>query len=340
MEENTQVIRLSESPELLSQVIDIIEKEFKYHPDNSVQVDFYPLLKEDNLYNNFVLINDANEVLGHVGTKPCVYRVGENQYPILHMGGIAVPEEHQGKGYFKKLFSEVIYQLEKRHAFLFLWSEKQELYEKFGFFPIGGQIQPRETYQKIEGYEKVTYKDLKEEEKQNLKDIYQTNALFFFKPERDWSDFENTTSVNLHVKKDDGEIISYYLEGKGQDLNNVIHEFGIQLDHFEDEFLNFQQNACFMPFQFYPIEQDFYQLQYTALCKFGNPYFLQNFIKDYSRGEITNIEKKDDQLAFIFDNNDYSLSAREMMEVLWGPQIVQEFFGRYQGLFIPGIESI
>ena len=140
--------------------------------------------------------------------------------------------------------------------------------------------------------------------------------MFFFKPERDWSDFENTTSANLFIKRNCSEIISYYLEGKGQDLNNIIHEFGIQLDHFEEEFLNFQQNACYMPFQFFPSEQDFYQLQYTALCKFGNPYFLQNFIRDYSRGEIQNIKKQDNQLAFIFDNNEYTLSTREMMEVL------------------------
>jgi predicted N-acetyltransferase YhbS len=340
MEENTQVIRLSETPELLSQVVKIIEKEFGYKAENSVEVDFYPLLKEDNFYNNFVLINDVNEVLGHVGTKPCVYSIGENQYPILHMGGIAVPAEHQGKGYFRKLFSEVVYQLEKRHAFLFLWSDKQDLYEKFGFFPVGGQIQPKESYKDIEGYQKTTYKELNENEKQNIQDIYKANSLFFFKPDRDWDDFANTTSANLYIKKDSQEIIGYYLEGKGQDLNNVIHEFGIHIDHFEEEFVSFQDNACFMPFQFFPIEQDFFQLQYTALCKFGNPYFLQNFIKDFSRGEIQNIQKKDDQLTFIFDNNDYQLTSREMLEALWGPQVVQEFFGRYQGLYIPGIESI
>lgn len=340
MEQETQVIRLSEAPELITQVIDIIEKEFQYGSDHSVKVDFYPLLKEDNFYNNFVLINAKNEVIGHVGTKPCLYNVGENQYPILHLGGIAIDSRFQGQGHFRKLFGDVIHLLEKRHAFLFLWSEKQELYQKFGFSPIGGQIQPNEKYTPIEGYLKTKFTDLSEQELTNIKDIYKSNSLFFFRPDREWEDALNVSSSNLYIKKEGDEVVSYYVEGKGQDLNQVIHEFGIHLDHFEDEILKFQDNACFLPFQFYPTEKDFFQLQYTALFKFGNPYFLQNFLADFSRGEIKNIQKQGDSISFIFDNNDYQVTQQDMMEMLWGPQVVQEFFGRYQGLYIPGIESI
>lgn len=340
MDQETQVIRLSEAPHLLSQVIDIIEKEFSYDQSNSVLVDFYPLLKEQNFYNNFILIKGEDKVIGHVGTKPCVYMVGENHCPILHMGGIAIDSDFQGQGHFKRLFGEVLHLLEKRHAFILLWSEKQDLYQKFGFFPVGGQIQPRKEYFPIEGYFATKFHEISPSELEEIKSIYKSNSLFFFRPEREWDDALNVSSCNLFIKKINDEIISYYVEGKGQDLNQVIHEFGIQLDHFEEEMQHFHNNASFLPFQFYPTEEDFYQLQYTALCKFGNPYFMQNFLTDFSRGEIGHIQRDKEMLSFIFDNNDYKVDQKEILEMLWGPQIVKEFFGRYQGLFIPGIESI
>lgn len=345
MEEHLRVVRLSEIPEKINEVCKLIETEFQYSPENSVKTDFYPLLREENFHNNFLLLykeSDDNEILiGHIGTKPCLYQVYQNDYPILHMGGIAIANDYQGKGYFKYFFDYVLNLLGKRHAFLFLWSDKPDLYKKFNFFPVGGQIHAREEYKTIEGYQKIKANDLTDEQLAQLKEIYDLNSHIFFKPRReDWNEVKETKSINIYINEVENNIIAYYLEGKGQDLNNVIHEFGIHPDHYDTELLKFQENSAWIPFQLYPLDQDFFQLQYTALCRLGNPYFLQTFVSDYTMNEIQNYKNDNGNVSFVFDNHEYNCTEVELYEMLWGPQIVKEFFGRYQGLYVPGIESI
>ena len=343
MHNNYEIHKLSEKKEFLEKVFQLLETEFNYSGENKVSVDFFPLLKEENLQNNFILIDPTNnDLIGHIGTKPNLYHVNGTDYPILHLGGIAISNKHQGKGNFRYLFSYILNQLQKRYAFLFLWSDKNDLYAKYDFFPVGGQIQPVENYSPINGYRDTEYHKLESDQQKQLKNLYKDSHKYFLMPTReDWNDLNGTSSAKLFIKENkSNEITSYYIMNKGQDLKNVIHEFGIKEDVFEKELKEFQKNACFLPFQFFPLEEEFFQLQYTVLCKLGNPYFLANFASDFSRGEITDFKFSNNEVDFIFENKDYQMEVKNFFESLWGPQIIKEFFGRYQGLYVPGIESI
>ena len=147
------------------------------------------------------------------------------------MGGIFIKKEHRGRGVFRTFFEKVIKELsENRNPdFFILWSEQEDLYKKFNFFPAGKTYYKQETTQsKNPEWEVSNLNNLSSNDFNQIKNLWK-NKVFknsFLRADSDWDELRQITSCSLYMKRGKGRIIeSYFLMSKGMDLNGIVHEF-------------------------------------------------------------------------------------------------------------------
>lgn len=122
---------LEKSPQYIEQTKVLIESSFGYSSNHSFAVDFYPLFNPSNFKHCHILI-DNNQVIAHIGIKQRILK----GHKLTMYGGIAISEKYRGKGIFKDFFNSIV-TMYSNCALHLLWSDKLDLYKKFGFHPAG-----------------------------------------------------------------------------------------------------------------------------------------------------------------------------------------------------------
>jgi hypothetical protein len=218
---------LSEFPEYKTQLNSLIENELGYIFPHRYEVDFYPLMNEKNHHQLYMLFYQE-KLIGHIGVIKKTFIKQSHSIPALFIGGIVIEKSFQGLGLFKEFFLEVLAQYSDIHIKL-LWSDKHQLYEKFGFHLKGIQ------YEYLQNNEPQTHQvkkmdDLQPNEKKLLKQIYQDNTknkIALHRSDSEWENIFKIHSCEVIFLNDNG----YALRNKGMDLNNIVHE----ACHFELE---------------------------------------------------------------------------------------------------------
>ena len=223
-----QLSTLKDSPHHYKDVLTLIEKNFHYQRPESFAVDFAPLMHHSNHTHNFILIDEvSNTVIAHIGVS---LRLWEEQ-PVALLGGIAVSEDFQGQGIFKKLFEEVLKRYEKQVQAFILWSDLHEMYKKYDFLPLKSMIQTGEkNFSKPQGYQETTFSKLSLSEKNEMTKLYQIMSKSYQTLKRtpeDWERIYAITSTKLFIARNSqDQLTRYFCLGKGMDLHDIIHEIG------------------------------------------------------------------------------------------------------------------
>ena len=102
------IFPLSKKPSCLRATIELIERSFQYQGPNSFEIDFAPLIDKSNHENCFIMIDDKENVLAHIGAKDRTITVENEKFTITMLGGIAVDEKHRGAGHFQTLLQDVL----------------------------------------------------------------------------------------------------------------------------------------------------------------------------------------------------------------------------------------
>ncbi len=227
------ISNLEHKPDLVSQALDIIEKEFNYLPQYSFKTDFYPLFNKHNFQNCHVLLNKNSEVIAHIGQKKRILKKNTQSYDASLWGGIVVKKEFQGKGLFRKFF-ESLQAKENKETIQILWSGAPEIYYKFGFELKNQQYEYFQENASSEFFLKDK-KSLSPKEFDKIKELYLEKSkklTMFQRTERDWEEWFKVESADLYIYKKNDQIFSYFLINKGQDLKNIIHEHFIPPELF------------------------------------------------------------------------------------------------------------
>lgn len=241
-----KVCSLDQFPEFYAQYIQCIAQAFLYDHKNSVEIDFYPLLNSANWKNCFFL-QVGGELVATVAVKLRYIKL-KSMHQVAFLGGIAVKSNHEKKGYFTKLFSEVIARFEDQVAWMGLWSEKLDLYRKFGFTPCfeqhflkQGALQNNAMIingNKVDQcfWQQVTL-PLNAKQLAWWQRLYEINQQRYVMVERnanDWKEINQISSAHFWVYSnkqsslatDPSNWLGYAIEGKGQDLPQVVTEWG------------------------------------------------------------------------------------------------------------------
>ena len=237
-------------------------------------------------------------------------------------GGIAVDKNYRGMGLFKKLFQQVL-PLYQDNAFLLLWSDQINLYSPFGFYPCGELKQYKQSHQ-AHSYTQKKFSQLSQDEKDTISSLYHsTNELRPTRTAVDWETLFTMDTVDLYLKVEKNKIKNYFLKNKGQDLTDIIHEYG----EISSELI--QAGTLWTPEKL--------NASYVTLNAFQlkpGSYF-KHFIEDYADISIKSIGK---QTVFEFNGESYELATEDFLQGVFGPGRFDELDLPY--LYIPGATSI
>jgi predicted N-acetyltransferase YhbS len=334
-----KIFPLKEKPSCFEATIKLIERSFSYQKEHSFKNDFAPLIDESNFKNCFIMLNENEEVIAHIGAKDRFLTIGNEKFPITMLGGIAVDEKYRGQGYFQELLQDVLAEKRSDTSLFLLWSDNEKLYNKFGFHLCGTQFEI-ENEKKETTFGKTKYHLLSEKEQKEIQHLYKTSFAKTYitleRSELDWSLVAKTTSADLYINKMNGTISDYFFMNKGQDLPGIIYEYGSinetsqlisTISHFGKVWMG------------NPIG-DTESLQYQFFMSPGDLRLFTNLISSITNNLFTvrNINLMKQEVFFDYNEETLVLSVEEFLRGVFGPGSFEEL--ELKPLFVSGLESI
>lgn len=333
------IVTLKEKPHLLEATLKLIEKSFHYKEPFHFKIDFAPLMDESNHHHCFILIDENEKILAHIGFRSVNFNLKDEIHALGMLGGIAVSEDERGKGHFKDLFSHVMVEKKDDVAFFLLWSDQQSLYAKFGFRLCGSQFElsKKTTPQ---NFEKTKLHQLSSQERAQIQTLYrnsfQKKFLTVDRNIHDWEILAKITSADLYFKRTGSIISDYFFLGKGQDLTGTIFEYGSQ--NFERVTQEAQSYGKVWTAYAPP---DTESSHYQFLLAPGDTKLMSDFIQSYTNGKIVikGVNQMKDEVYFEFEKDTLALESEEFFRGVFGPGSFEEL-GELQPIFISGLDSI
>lgn len=333
---------LANSPNFFNETISLLEESFEYPTHHSFLIDFYPLVGPSNHDHCHLLIDDQ-KVIGHIGIRKRKLSYKGKQLDVALIGGIAIHSKYRGQGVFSRFFKDILKKYEKDVSLMFLWSDLSSLYNKFNFYEAGGVIQ---TGRKIllkeslnPNWIETNLKSISNEQFEEIKHIYnQRKDFHLLRDESYWSAIREVSSAKVFIKKDSNDsIYSYFILGKGHDLDGIIHEYNV-----EDEKDFFTEIDCYKLW----LPESKNKLFHKKEIRFG--YFIKisdlkrfsNFVSQITNGRLVIKGKELNKIFFSFDNNDFELEEQLFTTSLFGPNPIKEFENIFPSLMINGLDSI
>lgn len=333
------IFPLSERPSCFEATIKLIEKSFQYKRPHSFEIDFAPLVDKSNHHNCFILIDENEKLLAHVGAKERVLTLNGVRYPIVLLGGIAVDEERRGEGIFQTLFQDVLAEKRSDTCLFLLWSDLEKLYNKFGFHLCGTQFEIT-SEKKPSPFTKTTYKELSAEDQKSVRNLYEKSFRSLYlsleRSDADWRMLSNVTSADLYVRKEKDQITEYYFMNKGQDLPGVIYEYGTanDVETFLKELSSY--GKLWLGKDILSSEN----LQYQFFMGPGDTKLFAQLIFELTKKQfnILNINLMKQEVFFDFNEETLSLELHDFLRGVFGPGSFEEI--DVPSLFISGLDSV
>jgi GNAT superfamily N-acetyltransferase len=192
----------------------------------------YPLVLAPEAQGISWCVHSQGSLVAHANLWPrrLVQQSGQKSFQIGLVGNVATHPEHRGHGHMKALLAHLaeIAPAQNLHA-LVLWSDLLGFYQNLGFRSIGREIRFR-----IARSERIKPTGIKHRDARSLGDI-QLQALLLARPKLEWTlersieDFRTLLSIpdtHLFIRQSGTAIRSWFLIGKGADMQGVIHEWG------------------------------------------------------------------------------------------------------------------
>lgn len=334
-----KIFPLSEKPSCYEATKKLIEKSFHYKKPFSFEIDFAPLIDKSNHKNCFIMLDENENVLAHIGVKERFFTLNNKKFSVTLLGGIAVDEARRGEGIFQELFQDVLAEKRSDTALFLLWSDLEKLYNKFGFHLCGTQFELAGGNEQSP-FIKTIYSALNDDEKKQIRDLYQDSFtktyLTLVRDDHEWEMIAKITSADLFVQKHNGRIQSYYFQNKGQDLPGIIYEYGTKNDlaTYLKEISNY--GKVWMGTDIVPTEN----VQYQFFMGNGDLRLFTDFIFELTdkKFEIRNINIMKQEVFFDFNEETLMLELPEFLRGVFGPGVFEEL--EMKPLFLSGLDSI
>jgi len=248
---------LAQAPELFSETIALIEREFKYSADYKFEIDFYPLMRKENHQHCHLLIdNETNKVVGHIGFLQKNLKFKNLTLPTQFIGGICIDKKYQGQRLFTHFFKTLTQEYISNIALHVLWGDLHEVYKKFDFYPAGIQYSVAPSGD-------GSLKEIKFKSQAHLYNKIHETHLAPTREEADWDILKNITSSKLYA--DDK---NYFFANKGFDLTHIAHEY-----YFTDKKIK-------IPFQLWS-RGEVGASEHVALIKIVNVKYFYDFYSEF-----------------------------------------------------------
>ena len=335
-----KIFPLSEKASCFEATLQLIEKSFHYQRPNSFEIDFAPLIDKSNHHNCFILIDENEKVVAHIGTKDKFILLEKSRFPVTRLGGIAVDETRRGEGHFQTLLQDVLAEKRSDTSLFLLWSDLEKLYNKFGFYLCGAQFEVDKGKETSQSFITTTFASLRSEEKQEVKNLYQSSFqkeyLSLSREETDWKLIEKISSADLYIKKSGDNLAGYFFMNKGQDLPGIIYEYGTQgsLEDFLREISPY--GKVWTGKEIIPTKH----VQFQFFLSPGDIRLFSEFVSEFTKGKISirtiNVMKQ--EVFFDYNEELHALETQDFLRGIFGPGTFEEL--DLSNIYLSGLDSI
>jgi len=347
--ENFALTTLSDNPEYFEEVLLLIEEEFHYSEGHHYEKDFAPLMDPLNFENCYLYIDSkTNHVAAHLAVCERTLIKNNHEMKVVLIGGIATHKNYRRMHLFKHLMEHAL-EVHADAGLFILWSDLENIYEKFQFHRTGGLIETGtrnfSASERPSGYEKTKFNQLSDDEFSSVLDLYKTfNENYFFtikREEKDWSIIREMDSVDLFVRRDlNGEITRYFCVNKGRDLTNIIHEVSaLNKKEFDNLLKDLEMYKMWMP-ETESLRFKSSDIFYTAFFRLGNTMSLNTFLQNVTQTQLKILSADDGTIHFEFRNEEFKVTAKDFLQYLFGPKPLVEFAPFGLSLYVAGADSI
>ncbi|MFZ8933506.1 MAG: GNAT family N-acetyltransferase [Bacteriovoracaceae bacterium] len=314
------ITNLEESPYYRDQVIELIESSFGYSEKNSFIVDFYPLMNTKNQCNNHILIED-NKVIAHIGLSFRYITQMGFRTPVSLLGGICSCPSIRGKGIFSSFFKRIIENHKANISYFILWGNLTSFYERFDFYEAGKSIQTKApgplSRDILKTYNKVSFSAISDRQWDDIKSLYEqkSEVIKFHRSEQDWENITHIKSADLYLYEVENKVVSYFIKNKGQDLENLIHEYGIEKNYEKELLPLLKRQSLWMEDRG---DDELGQIIYSAFFRIGNISLLNDFLKKTTHDNLK-IDEINESISFSYKGETFECDQRTFLQVIHGP---------------------
>ncbi len=196
----------------------------------------YPLVLLEKYFANSFCIRKDNELAGHANL---IVRKLHNEIEVGLIGNVVTANKYQGQGVASVLLNELInLSVQRNIKALFLWSELDLFYQKFGFTPVGKEVRleiamdqkmrPNATPLIQNGLNVAILS--KEKINQDLcfelLSLQNDEVCTLKRTAEEFFVLLGIPETFLFVVQEYDKICGYFILGKGHDMRHVIHEWG------------------------------------------------------------------------------------------------------------------
>jgi predicted N-acetyltransferase YhbS len=187
--------------------------------------EFPLLLGSDNRARCRVVGDGRGGYLAHAAWRPLQLVTSHGGLPAAGIGMVTTHRAWRGRGLASRLVEDCA-QAARREGceVALLFGAVRGLYARLGFRPAG-----RERWSRIEAGEGIAHGERVRagecRDRPRLLELLRAHAL---RVERSPGELEQLLQVpgtRVHVLERDGEVVAYAVEGKGRDLQGVVHEW-------------------------------------------------------------------------------------------------------------------
>lgn len=347
---NYVLTTLSHNPEYFEDVIALIEEEFHYNENHHYENDFAPLMDPLNFENCFLYVDsDSNTVAAHLALCPRTMIKGLNEFKVALIGGIATKKDHRGKKLFASLIEHALTTHQDKVGLFILWSDLENLYEKFSFSRAGGFIETGKKDfsdgDRPSGFEKTSFPAFNERDFSTIINLYhsfnQQHFLTIKREEKDWSIIREMNSIDVFIKRNTkSEIDKYFCINKGKDLTGIIHEISC---FSQDELLPFYKKIRDFKLWLPEVASEQFptsEIFYTAFMRIGCEKILNSFLEKTTQGKLRILNKENEIISFAFKGELFTTSSKNFLQYVFGPRPLEEFAPFRLSFYISGTDSV
>lgn len=346
---NFALTTLSDNPEYFEEVIRLIEEEFHYSEAHSYEKDFAPLMDPLNFENCYLYIDsESNTVAAHLAVCERILIKNEAQMKVALIGGIATHKNFRRMHLFKNLMEHALDKHDDAGLFI-LWSDLENIYEKFSFHRTGGLIETGKrnfsSSERPSGYEKNKFNSISDDDFKAMIKIYASfNEKNFFtvkREDKDWSIIKEMASIDLYIKRNlYGDIIRYFCVNKGRDLTNIIHEIGcLNQGEYQGLLKDLESYRLWLP----ETESERFKTSdifYTAFYRLGSIENLNAFLLSTTENKLKIVSIEQNNVSFKFNGISYGASEKDFLQYLFGPKPLEELAPFGLSLYVAGADSV
>jgi len=348
---NFVLTTLARNPEYFEEVISLIEEEFHYTKDQDFKKDFAPLVDPINFENCYLYIDvESNVVVAHLAVALRTMIKNTAEIEVALIGGIVTNKKYRGKKFFKQLMNHAIMEHQEKVGLFILWSELENLYEKFSFFRTGGLIETGKKNinadQRPPGFVKTKFNELTDEDFNSIAKLYSSfNQNYFFtikRENKDWSIIREMSTVDLFIKKNNNdEIEQYFCCNKGHDLTNIVHEIScLKINDYPILLKQLGSFKLWLPETEGEKVPHGGEIFYTAFLKIGSSQLLNNFLMSITKNDLKISNSNDEKIYFSFKEKSFEASPKDFLQYVFGPIPLTEFKDYQLSMYIAGMDSI